>query len=180
MCCTIHSCVFIEDRCQHCLWWNTGTPYLLHGPLLHRWSMPLIVLLLQCNMRVKFICTIHVFMYMYVSVQIHNPHWMDLLLTHLLWQCGLPWTSWQRESASWQCSHPLQVQLEKCSAGECQCKKHNRTVLQLVACCRPELLLGNGVAANTSFLLHAVYIVVLYSLSLFIDDCKDYAFSLAC
>ena len=127
----------------------------------------LYVLLLQCKICDMLICTFHVLMHIHVRtcmylydlyVQIHNLHWMDLLLTHPLWQCGLPWTRWHREGASWQCSHPLQVyNLKSTQQVSARARtEYNRTVVHQATHCVPELLLGTGVAVDTPFLLQAV------------------------
>ena len=177
------------DGCQHCIWCILALPtfcivcFCIDGQC-HLWY----ILLLQCKICGMFICAFHVLIYVHVHtctylydlyVQIHNHHWMDLLLTHPLWQCGLPWTRWQREGASWQCSHPFQVY---------NLKTLNRWVPEH----RPQqdcgtacwtlwtwIAIGNWCSCRHSSPPPG-YRVVLYTLTLFIDDCKDYAFSLAC
>ena len=89
-------------------------------------------------------------------------------------------TRWQREGASWQCSHPLQVyNLKSTQQVSARARtEHNRTVVQQAHTLWTWIAIGNWCNCIHSFPPPGCR-VVLYTLTLFIDDCKDYAFSLA-
>ena len=140
----------------------------------------LYVLLPQCKLCDMFICIFHVLMY--VSV------WPVCADTQLSSLNGLipyhsvvdqPWTSWQREGASWQCSHLLRYTTWKTLS--MWVPEHRTQQDYGTASCTlwTWIAIGKWCSCRHSFPPPACR-VVLYTLTLFIDDYKDYAFSLAC